>query len=103
MQGSQVDSEVSKVVINGRGVENDVLPWCIRYDLDILRRCHNRGLKGGLAFLCLFRLGDPGSPHWPCTIFVTSPLLRVGTVFKAIEVVMRRGNLAVGLPAPLVR
>src|SRR5712671_4855953 len=103
MQGSQVDLEIREVVIDGRGMENDILARCIRYDPDISRRCHNCGLKGRLAFLCLFRLGDPGSPHWLRAILVTSPLFQVRTVFKAIEVIMRRGNLAVGLPAPLVR
>src|SRR5712672_2338074 len=103
MQGSQVDSEISKVVVDCRGMENDILPQCICYDPNILRRCHNCGLKGRLTFLCLFRLGDPGSPHWLRAILVTSPLFRLRAVFKAIEVFMRRGNSAVGLPAPLVR
>src|SRR5712675_2313596 len=103
MQGSQVDSEVYKVVVNGRGMENDLLPRCIRYDPGISGRCHNCGLKGGPAFLRLFGLGDPGSPHWPRTILVSSPLLRVRTIFKTIEVVVRRGDSAIGLSAPLVR
>src|SRR5712671_3935398 len=102
MQGSQVDSEICKVVVNGRGMENDLLPRCIRYDPDILGRCHNRGLKGRLAFLCLFGLGDPGSPHWLHAIFVPSPLLRVRAIFKTIEVVVRRGDSAIGFSASLV-
>src|SRR5712671_1347704 len=103
MQGSQVDLEVHKVVVNGRGMENDLLPRCIRYDPDILGRCHNRGLKGGLAFLRLFGLGDPGSPHWLHAILVPSPLLRIRTIFKTIEVVVRGRDSTIGFSAPLMR
>ena len=75
-------------------MEDEVLSRCVRYDPGTLWGCHNRGLKGGLAFLCLFRLGDPGSPHWFHAIAVSSPLLRIGAIFKGIEVGVSRGDLA---------
>src|SRR5712671_6685513 len=75
-------------------MEDDVLSRYVHCDPGTLWGCHNRGLKGGLTFLCLFRLGDPGSPHWLCAIAISSPLLRVWTILKGVKVGMTGGDLA---------
>src|SRR5712672_2840331 len=83
-------------------MEDDVLSRCVCYDLGILWGCHNRGLKGRLAFLRLFRLGDPSSPHWLRAIAVSSPLLRGRTIFKGIKEGMSRGNPTSNGPTSLM-
>jgi len=46
MQGSEVDSEITEVIIDGVGMKDDVLPWCVRHNPDISWRHHNHRLEG---------------------------------------------------------